>query len=452
MKFLKIFVIVFLILTATVGGATWRIVEEFDRFRTSPVPTGGDVESSDAFPESSLKIDSALGTVNILLVGLDDVDGGHRADAIAVACFDMDVRSIRVISLPRDSRVFIPGRNWDKINHAYVYGGISLLKETVMNLLNVGINYYTVINYDSFPRIIDLLGGIDIDVEKKLVYTDYSGKLFINIPKGRQHMQGKTVLEYVRFRHDPLGDIGRVQRQQQVISLLMAKLKSPSIITKIPALVSEALAAVNTDLSPRDVISLLAFANSLPSERIKLVMAPGKSSYIGDLSYWILDIPKLTPFLVADPNEEKEEFSDTSFKSFDGVSDSNNFSDEFPDAMAAMPSSFGQETLLDLLNRISKIGILNGDGEKGLGRRASQIFQKLGIDVAYTGNARHFDYYTSNIVYPENATESDREAAEALARLCGITLIQKNRTVSMVSVILGHDKENIFKRLEGVYF
>ena len=108
-----------------------------------------------------------------------------------------------------------------------------------------------------------------------------------------------------------------------------------------------------------------------------------------------------------------------------------------------------------LIRQIGKIGILNGDGARGLGRRASEVFQKLGVDVAYTGNARHFDYHASNVVYPENATEEDRLSAEALAQLCGITnkaLVQRNRSVSMVSVILGHDKELIFKRLEDAYF
>ncbi|MDR1377875.1 MAG: LCP family protein [Synergistaceae bacterium] len=451
MNFLKIFVIVFFVLTATVGGATWRIAEEYKRLLIVPSAETerGALESDDATPRSSLKIDSTLGTVNLLVVGLDDVDGVRRSDAIALACFDLDNQSIRMISIPRDSRVFIPGRHWDKINHAYVYGGINLLKETVMNLLNVGINYYAIINYDSFPRIINLMGGIDIYVEKKLAYTDYSAKLFINIPKGQQHMPGKTVLEYVRFRHDPLGDIGRVQRQQRVISLLLEKLKSRSL-TNIASVVSEAVAAVNTDLSPRDAIKLMQFANSLPGDRIKVAMAPGKASYIGDVSYWILDITQLTPLLVADPNEESP-----SGLGSNGIAPGGLVRGQFVDETTVTPPGLSEETFLDLVGQIGKIGILNGDGANGLGKRASQIFQKLGVDVVYTGNARHFDYYTSNIVYPEGATESDRQAAEALARLCGISnksLVQKNRTASMVSVILGHDKETIFKRLEGVRF
>ncbi|MDR1621085.1 MAG: LCP family protein [Synergistaceae bacterium] len=437
MKFLKIFLIAFLILTATVGGAVWSIMEAFP-IHPVPVPDSRSGISFDAeLPEpknpSPIDIDPIWGTVNILIVGLDEVDAVRRSDAIALAVVDQDTRSIRMLSIPRDSRVRIPGRGWDKINHAYAYGGLELLKATVMNLFNVGIHYFVVVNYDSFPRIVDLLGGIDIDVEKKLVYTDYSAKLFINIPKGQQHMTGKTLLEYVRFRHDPLGDIGRVQRQQKVVSILMEKFKSVSIIPKLPSLVGEIVSGLNTDISPKDAVNLMFFANSLPHDRIKLAMAFGKAVYIGDVSYWIIDIVKTSQWLAG----ESEAPSDDA-------------------AMAdTPPSDLDQDTLLELIGQIGKIGILNGDGASGLGKRASQIFQRLGVDVVYTGNARHFDYHTSNVVYPENASEETRLSAEALAQLCGITnkaLVQRNRTVSMVSVILGHDKELIFKRLEDASF
>ncbi|MDR1979439.1 MAG: LCP family protein [Synergistaceae bacterium] len=437
MKFLKIFVIAFLILTATVGGAAWRIMEAFPKISIPPNSNvknvSLDLRPPEPRPPNPIDIDPILGKVNILIVGLDEVDGGRRSDAIALAVVDQDAQAIRMLSIPRDSRVQIPGRGWDKINHAYAYGGLTLLKETVMNLFNVGINYFVVVNYDSFPRIVDLLGGIDIDVEKKLVYTDYSAKLFINIPKGPQHMTGKTLLEYVRFRHDPLGDIGRVQRQQKVVALLMEKLKSASIIPKIPSLVGEIVSAVNTDLTPKDALNFLRFANALPRDRIKLAMTPGKAAYIGEVSYWIIDIIAASQWLAGEIDAPLTAES----------------TEETP------LSDLDQDTLLDLIGQIGKIGILNGDGASGLGRRASQVFQKLGVDVVYTGNARHFDYHTSNVVYPENATEEDRLSAEALARLCGINnkaLVQRNRTASMVSVILGHDKEQIFKRLEDAGF
>jgi LCP family protein required for cell wall assembly len=454
LKVFKTFIIVFLLLTATVAGAAWRLAEFFlPLFSDSPASLwtagSGTPASSDtgagtgkSSEESgkdddlvSLKVDPILGTVNILFVGLDDFEGVYRSDAIALAVFNQDTQSVRVLSIPRDSRVSIPGRGWDKINHAYAYGGVSLLRETLSNLLNVGINYFAVLNYQSFPRMIDLIGGIDIDVEKKLQYSDYSGKLFINIPRGRQHMNGKTALEYVRFRHDPLGDIGRVQRQQKFVALLIERMKSPAILRNILGLIEEFVSAVNTDLTPLEGLKLLTFLNALPRERVQLQVAPGKASYIGNTSYWILDTVEIGKWLVGEVDS--------------------------PETLVALtsanepPSDLSPEKLLELVGQIGKIGVLNGDGSSGLGRKGAQVFQKIGVDVVYTGNARHFDYYASNVLYPESAGEDERRAAEALAALCGITnkaLVQEDRRVTMVSIVLGHDKDTIFNRLEKAVF
>ncbi len=229
------------------------------------------------------------GTVNVLIVGLDDVKGSSRTDTIALAIFDTDNESLRIASIPRDSRVLIPGRSEDKINHAYVYGGIDLLRDTITELTGLPVDYFVKVNYKSFPKLIDLIGGVDIDVDKKLVYRDRSAKLFINIPKGRQHMDGKTALGYVRFRNDALGDIGRVRRQQKFMSTVIEKLKSPDIIPKIPSLIDEVIETVETDITPVKALKLLQFANSLTPDRIKLFMAPGKSGFSRKISYWILD-------------------------------------------------------------------------------------------------------------------------------------------------------------------
>lgn len=424
MRFFKVFFLIILMLLAVVGGGVWRV--------WSSIPGRG-LFSGDVSESSShrLRFDPELGTINVLLIGLDEVDGGRRADAIALAIFDQENQSVRISPIPRDTRVQIKDRGWEKINHAYAYGGVDLLKQTVESLSGLEINYFVVVNYQGFPRIIDLLGGVDIDVEKNLVYKDFSAKLFINISKGPQHMDGKTALEYVRFRHDPLGDIGRVQRQQKFIAIVMDKLKSPSVIPKIPALVGEAIAALNTDLTPRQAIELAQFATSLPSERVEFYMAPGKAAYIGNLSYWIVDVRQWSIWLASGKREPAPK----------GVSD---------DVVGPV-----REETPNLVARIGKIGILNGDGASGLGKRAAQVFQKAGIDVAYTGNAKHFDYHSSSVIYPENATESDKQAAEALAKLCGITdraLIKRTSAATMVSVILGHDKEAIFKRLESSGF
>ncbi|MDR2522896.1 MAG: LCP family protein [Synergistaceae bacterium] len=446
MKILKAFLIALLILAATVAGAAWRIKVAFDKPRMLPEPRA---KASSVFAEPEPTMDGAAnagergesfrGVTSILLVGLDDTDGSRRSDAIALAFFNREAQSVHVISIPRDSRVFIPSHGWDKVNHAYVFGGVGLLKETLWNLLNEPIDYFATLNYDSFPRMIDLIGGVDLYVEKKMVYSDFSGKLFINIPEGQQHLNGKRALEYVRFRHDPLGDLGRIQRQQKFISAVMEKLKSPSMLLKVPELVNEVVSAVNTDLTPMDALKLANFTASLPPSGVKFIMAPGKAAYIGNLSYWVLDIVELSKLVAKILAGEADDAPVVIVENVE-----------------KLPSPvLDQEELRYLVAQIGKIGILNGDGADGLGKRASQIFQRLGVDVAYTGNAKHFDYHSSNVAYPINAAEGDREAAEALARLCGIankSLVQKNQSVTMVSIILGHDKETLFERLESVGF
>ena len=430
MKYLKIFTIVLLIFMATVGGAALKFAELI-RFDTplSPDltanPISGDVPSPVA---ERLKTDPLLGTTNILLVGLDTQGNQGLADSIVLAFFNPQEETVGLLSIPRDSRVQIPGHGWDKINHSYSYGGVNLLKETLVNLTNVTINYYVVFNFNSFARIIDLIGGVDLYVEKSMRYTDYSQKLFINIAQGQQHLDGKKSLEYVRFRNDPLGDIGRIQRQQNFMTAVLEKVKTPLIIPQIPNLVREAISAINTDLTPLEAIRLATFASTLKQGRIKFVMSPGKAAYIGNLSYWVInpvELSMLIPKLIAGEEDLEHEVDEE-----------------------APPPVLDDETTLELIARIGKIGIINGDGTSGLAKRASQIFQNIGIDVPYLGDARHYGYETSNIIYP---SEQYKQAAEALAQLCGIStaLVRRDTSAQMVSIILGHDKETIFRRVQN---
>jgi hypothetical protein len=211
------------------------------------------------------------------------------------------------------------------------------------------------------------------------------------------------------------------------MSAALEKVKTPLFIPQIPGLVREVVSAINTDLTPLDAIRLATFASMLKQGRLNFAMAPGKAAYIGSISYWIINPVELSvmiPKLIA--SEEAAEFET---------------------AVETPPPDLTGGTALNLVAQIGKIGIINGDGTSGLARRASQIFQNIGIDVPYTGDARHFGYETSNIIYP---AEQDRQAAESLAQLCGIAnaLVRRDASAQMVSIILGHDKETIFNRLK----
>ena len=459
MKVLKILGIIFMVAASAIGGAALRLMEVLNDPNPLPLPKASIARtekpvklpqvSSDSTPlNAELAVGEAQSTegstprstVNVLIVGLDNVEGGSRTDAIALAIFDAENQALRIASIPRDSRVYIPGRSWDKINHAYVYGGINLLRETLVNLTGMPVDYFVKINYKSFPRIVDILGGIDIYVEKRLHYNDYSGKLFINIAAGQQHMDGKTALGYVRFRHDPLGDIGRVRRQQKFIDIMMKKIKSPSILPRIPAIVNELFDAIDTDLAPLEALKLVQFANSISPDRIKMFMAPGRTGSSKNISYWILVNNAFSLQLAAKlPPAEDNETDGTGTVELDFTPEPVNL------------AGFDSEKIAELRDQIMSIRILNGDGEKGIGKRAAQIFQRIGIEVPYTGNARHYDYRSSSIIYPPSDDESVRQGAMALAELCGIKnerLVQPDKRATSLTLILGHDKEELFRRLE----
>ena len=463
MRVLKILGIILIVISSTLAGAAVRVMEVINDPSTLPVPkaitkirqviqplvlSGDEKISGDSelaavevtTQEQSPSASTGRGTVNVLIVGLDNVDGASRTDAIALAIFDSVNKGVRIASIPRDSRVYIPGRSWDKINHAYVYGGMRLLRETIVNLTGIPIDYFVKINYKSFPRIVDILGGVDLYVDKRLHYNDYSGKLFINIQKGQQHMDGKTALGYVRFRHDPLGDIGRVKRQQKFIDAMMQKIKTPSIILRAPAIISELIEAIDTDLAPLEALKLLQFTSSLSPDRIVMFMAPGKVGFSKNISYWILDNNAFALQLAAKlPPAEESLLEDNPAINIDISPENANEREE------------RLERVAELRDMIMSIRILNGDGEKGLGRKATQIFQRIGIEVPYTGNARHYDYRATNIIYPPDADESIKRGAQALAELCGITnsaLVHPDRTATSLTLILGHDKDMLFRRLE----
>lgn len=232
----------------------------------------------------------------IMIMGVDTrEDDVGRSDTLMLATIDPKKDQAALLSIPRDTRVKIKGHGFDKINAAYAYGGERLTQSTVENFLGVNVDHYIVINTHAFQKIIDALGGIDINVEKRMYYEDPwddDGGLLIDLQPGMQHMDGKTAVTYVRYR-DQEGDIGRIKRQQKFIAACMDKLTSPSIIPKLPAVIHEVISSVKTDLSVRQ---LLEFAGTLKESRkngLKTDMVPGKPLYINGISYWIPDIAEL---------------------------------------------------------------------------------------------------------------------------------------------------------------
>ena len=236
---------------------------------------------------------------NILFLGVDasnnpnDLWTGTRTDTIILVNIDPKTKSINALSIPRDSKVYLPGDNGvNKINAAHAIGGIEMTKRTIEDTLGVHIDRYIMVHDSAVKEIVDAMDGIDIYVEKPMHYNDYSGNLHINFTKGDHHMNGQQAVEYLRFRHDALGDIGRTQRQQWLLRSLVNKLKQPETITKIPDIISVAKKYVKTDMSFYEMSQYAALAKHIDMNKIEIAMLPGAPNQKGYISYWILDPEK----------------------------------------------------------------------------------------------------------------------------------------------------------------
>ncbi|MBQ1509604.1 MAG: LCP family protein [Selenomonadaceae bacterium] len=239
---------------------------------------------------------TAKDKATIMIMGVDErEDDVGRSDTLMIATIDPDLEKAALLSIPRDTRVKIQKHGYDKINAAFAYGGEKLTQQTVEDFLGTNIDYYIIINTRSFVKIIDALGGIDINVEKRMYYEDPwddDGGLLIDLKPGLQHMDGKTAVTYVRYR-DEEGDIGRIERQQKFMKACMEQLTSPSILPKLPTIIQEVMDSVKTNLSMRQ---LLEFAGTLKSAQkygLRTEMVPGRPLYIEGISYWIPDIAKM---------------------------------------------------------------------------------------------------------------------------------------------------------------
>lgn len=228
--------------------------------------------------------------LNVLLLGVDepnlDAQGEKelpRTDTMLFLAIRPDQGRAGLFSIPRDSLVEIPGFGMERINMAHVYGGYNLTKDLVEKIMEMPVNRYLMLNFQSFERIVDLIGGVEVTVDKRMLYQDQTAGLRIDLQPGRQMLQGEQALGYVRYRQDPLGDITRTQRQQKFLAALAHKLKERTTIRRVLKRFPEALAISNeyisTDLQLLELIGLYLFFRSLDlQENLHTFTLPGEFS------------------------------------------------------------------------------------------------------------------------------------------------------------------------------
>lgn len=345
--------------------------------------------------------------VTFLIIGSDTrgKDNG-RADTIIVAKLYPQKERVILISIPRDYRVEIPGFGKRKINSAYALGGAKLMIETVANYLDIEINHYAVIDFKGFKKIVDALGGVTVNVEKRLYERGHSN---VNLYPGVQRLNGNQALAFVRFRHDREGDFGRIRRQQEFIKALFEEFLTPAAVPKYPRIANIVAENLETDMSINELVGYARLYARFKNKDIQTIMLPGETKNINGVSFVI-------------PDEEKVRIIMDTIKKYERLPKASELMD---------PSNI-------------TVRVLNGSGAKGLANAGTSYAKDLGFKVFSFGNADRFDYVETLIIF---APGHEKEAEFVRERFgFGKLTPPEEKFVKLlrgadVGIILGFDAE-----------
>jgi polyisoprenyl-teichoic acid--peptidoglycan teichoic acid transferase len=212
--------------------------------------------------------------MRFLIVGLTQDE--HRTDSIIVAQWDEAHHAARILGVPRDIAVTLTGIGSTKLVHAYATGGIGRARAAVMKLLDIPIAHYVVFSLPAMRHLVDLIGGVPLTVEKRMVYADREQGLFIDLQPGPQLLDGARAEEYVRFRNDPDGDIGRIRRQQHFLRAALSALRRPMVWMRLPGILETARSEIGTDLTKSQLLGWAGRVQGLSSDAISAYTIEGQ--------------------------------------------------------------------------------------------------------------------------------------------------------------------------------
>ncbi|MFL6556218.1 MAG: LCP family protein [Bacillus sp. (in: firmicutes)] len=217
------------------------------------------------------------GGTNILVLG-SDARGKEksRADTIMIVHYNEDKGKFKLTSIMRDSYLEIPGHGQHKVNSAFARGGPELMRQTIKQNFDIDLQYYVIVDFQGFVQLIDeaFPNGVEIDVEKKM-----SKNIDVTLEPGLQKLNGAEMLGYVRYRHDAIGDFGRVERQQKAVKAIGDQLMGLQTIPKLPKLIGVVTPYVNTNMSTSDITFMAKDFFSNDRGNIDTLRIPVENSY-----------------------------------------------------------------------------------------------------------------------------------------------------------------------------
>ncbi|MEH7304757.1 LCP family protein [Neobacillus drentensis] len=217
------------------------------------------------------------GGTNILVLG-SDARGKERsrADTIMIVHYNEDKGTFKLTSIMRDSYLEIPGHGKHKVNSAFARGGPELMRQTIKQNFDIDLQYYVIVDFQGFVQLIDeaFPNGVEIDVEKKM-----SKNIDVTLEPGLQKLNGEEMLGYVRYRHDAIGDFGRVERQQKAVKAIGDQLMGLQTIPKLPKLIGVVSPYVNTNMNTSDITFMAKDFFSSNRGNIDTLRIPVENSY-----------------------------------------------------------------------------------------------------------------------------------------------------------------------------
>lgn len=271
----------------------------------------------DRISRTGLRLAELTRPVNILVLGVkvltSDVNNsspetenlGYHAlvnsfdglsDTMMMLRFDPEQKKLNVLSIPRDTRTLVEGHGVTKINAANAEGGPALSAQAVSELLEgVAIDRYIRINVQGVEKLVDALGGVTVYVPKDMKYQDDSQHLYINLKAGKHHLNGSQALQFLRFRYDENGDIGRIQRQQVLMRALSEQALNPATLARMPKILSVIQSHIDTNLTVEELMALVGFGTRTNRSNVQMLMLPGEFSQTEQYkaSYWLPDSDRI---------------------------------------------------------------------------------------------------------------------------------------------------------------
>ncbi len=412
-KYLAIFLASFLVFFVILGGVYYLYKSNMtDEHFEKTIEENPELKPED--PKEEV-------IVNTLFLGIDEA----RSDTMIVASYNKENQKITLLSIPRDTRVEIPGYGFDKINSAAARKeGTALAMETVGNMLGIPIHHYVKVTFKGAEKIIDILGGVEVTVPPGMDYEDPAQNLYIHLKPGKQVLNGKDAVKFARFRKGYADqDLGRIRAQQQLIKAFIDKLTSPKVIPKALSIVDAMSKCVKTNMDNATIAGYAMHIKDIKMENIKFYTLPGTDAYKNKISYFLYDEAKLKEMMgqiradlgVAAPEDETA----SSQSDVQTAGEGN--------------KAIDREDI--------KVQILNGSKKSGLATEFKKVLQDKGYSNIRIGDTKDMTYGYTRII----DRSGDKEKLQMITEDTDINIVETdidNASGYDITIIIGKDRIN----------